>query len=130
SSCVVHSLYSTTKSIQHQRTGIRISRFILVQLGPWRPQRRSDVRAREDSRMVPKNENRRRRNRCFREPLVSASNSPGTERHSVQHSLAMYSSALGLRVFRCSECRSRSEEHTSELQSRFDLVCRLLLEKK
>src|SRR6478672_13206039 len=26
--------------------------------------------------------------------------------------------------------RSRSEEHTSELQSRSDLVCRLLLEKK
>src|SRR5437868_12144563 len=28
------------------------------------------------------------------------------------------------------QLRSRSEEHTSELQSRFDLVCRLLLEKK
>src|SRR5207249_7409484 len=28
------------------------------------------------------------------------------------------------------EIQSRSEEHTSELQSRFDLVCRLLLEKK
>src|SRR5437868_10100564 len=28
------------------------------------------------------------------------------------------------------ERRVRSEEHTSELQSRFDLVCRLLLEKK
>src|SRR5699024_11756559 len=27
-------------------------------------------------------------------------------------------------------CLERSEEHTSELQSRFDLVCRLLLEKK
>src|SRR5207249_9400971 len=27
-------------------------------------------------------------------------------------------------------CTIRSEEHTSELQSRFDLVCRLLLEKK
>src|SRR6266513_5202446 len=27
-------------------------------------------------------------------------------------------------------CWPRSEEHTSELQSRFDLVCRLLLEKK
>src|SRR6266513_5389328 len=27
-------------------------------------------------------------------------------------------------------CPARSEEHTSELQSRFDLVCRLLLEKK
>src|SRR5437868_9328140 len=34
---------------------------------------------------------------------------------------------------RCSSAirrRRRSEEHTSELQSRFDLVCRLLLEKK
>src|SRR3712207_7800142 len=36
---------------------------------------------------------------------------------------------------RCSDCRvpaeaTRSEEHTSELQSRQYLVCRLLLEKK
>src|SRR5438105_12447855 len=29
-----------------------------------------------------------------------------------------------------SSCHGRSEEHTSELQSRVDLVCRLLLEKK
>src|SRR5699024_11356740 len=29
-----------------------------------------------------------------------------------------------------SKIKDRSEEHTSELQSRFDLVCRLLLEKK
>src|SRR5207249_6776046 len=29
-----------------------------------------------------------------------------------------------------SQRSGRSEEHTSELQSRFDLVCRLLLEKK
>src|SRR5699024_6703934 len=28
------------------------------------------------------------------------------------------------------EYTPRSEEHTSELQSRFDIVCRLLLEKK
>src|SRR5699024_12690975 len=28
------------------------------------------------------------------------------------------------------EIKNRSEEHTSELQSRFDLVCRLLLEIK
>src|SRR5690349_22481060 len=34
------------------------------------------------------------------------------------------------RSARCSARRSRSEEHTSELQSRRDLVCRLLLEKK
>src|SRR2546428_10250723 len=31
---------------------------------------------------------------------------------------------------RSSPERARSEEHTSELQSRSDLVCRLLLEKK
>src|SRR5436190_17946196 len=31
---------------------------------------------------------------------------------------------------RASTARSRSEEHTSELQSHSDLVCRLLLEKK
>src|SRR5437868_10221708 len=30
----------------------------------------------------------------------------------------------------CQLRQTRSEEHTSELQSRFDLVCRLLLEKK
>src|SRR5699024_11978161 len=34
-----------------------------------------------------------------------------------------------LPVCRLPPCR-RSEEHTSELQSRFELVCRLLLEKK
>src|SRR5699024_12661666 len=38
-------------------------------------------------------------------------------------------------LIRCAESNVllhyvRSEEHTSELQSRFDLVCRLLLEKK
>src|SRR5437868_9120558 len=32
--------------------------------------------------------------------------------------------------FAARRARRRSEEHTSELQSRFDLVCRLLLEKK
>src|SRR5689334_24693044 len=30
----------------------------------------------------------------------------------------------------CPRARERSEEHTSELQSQFHLVCRLLLEKK
>src|SRR2546427_2568661 len=30
----------------------------------------------------------------------------------------------------CRNCRKRSEEHTSELQSQSNLVCRLLLEKK
>src|SRR6266511_3686833 len=35
---------------------------------------------------------------------------------------------MSIEVIRCS--RLRSEEHTSELQSRENLVCRLLLEKK
>src|SRR5207249_8540357 len=37
---------------------------------------------------------------------------------------------LGSRIRNRSRSPQRSEEHTSELQSRFDLVCRLLLEKK
>src|SRR5437773_3127240 len=37
--------------------------------------------------------------------------------------------ALWFRTFPIFRC-SRSEEHTSELQSHHDLVCRLLLEKK
>src|SRR5207249_11291991 len=44
---------------------------------------------------------------AHRAPAVSGGNGQGATRSSV-----------------------RSEEHTSELQSRFDLVCRLLLEKK
>src|SRR5437773_9097 len=38
--------------------------------------------------------------------------------------------ALADRVAAAAPLRSRSEEHTSELQSHHDLVCRLLLEKK
>src|SRR5690606_40934435 len=39
---------------------------------------------------------------------------------------------LSDRTYRCDKCSNsiRSEEHTSELQSRENLVCRLLLEKK
>src|SRR5438874_9172051 len=37
---------------------------------------------------------------------------------------------LGASVAFCMASSCRSEEHTSELQSRRDLVCRLLLEKK
>src|SRR5882762_11964072 len=38
--------------------------------------------------------------------------------------------ADGFRVHRSRLARVRSEEHTSELQSHLNLVCRLLLEKK
>src|SRR5437667_8302618 len=36
----------------------------------------------------------------------------------------------GIRIFPAEGVWQRSEEHTSELQSHHDLVCRLLLEKK
>src|SRR2546421_9658928 len=38
--------------------------------------------------------------------------------------------ALRFAMGRLNDLLARSEEHTSELQSRSDLVCRLLLEKK
>src|SRR5438132_10530767 len=41
-----------------------------------------------------------------------------------------WSAATADRVAADHELRVRSEEHTSELQSHSDLVCRLLLEKK
>src|SRR5438874_5325366 len=44
-----------------------------------------------------------------------------------------FSSPISLTRLMCAEAGiagTRSEEHTSELQSRRDLVCRLLLEKK
>src|SRR5260370_10914290 len=51
----------------------------------------------------------------------------GTRRHSCHLSLPRSSHRRG----RClSPGKSRSEEHTSELQSHLNLVCRLLLEKK
>src|SRR2546422_3778144 len=52
----------------------------------------------------------------------------------VPDSVYMISTAMpgssGGGIARSSSCCSRSEEHTSELQSRLHLVCRLLLEKK
>src|SRR5690349_23790510 len=58
-----------------------------------------------------------------------------TRRVATDRVLAYYlrsAIAHGLTVEECCEAGriDRSEEHTSELQSRRDLVCRLLLEKK
>src|SRR2546426_7542636 len=49
---------------------------------------------------------------------------PRGERRIAEHPLERGGPGLGL------ERRNRSEEHTSELQSPCNLVCRLLLEKK
>src|SRR2546422_4652368 len=54
---------------------------------------------------------------------------PGVEKARVMSSAINNESSQGAGAPRASILR-RSEEHTSELQSRLHLVCRLLLEKK
>src|SRR5699024_11680464 len=49
--------------------------------------------------------------------------------HSIHSFLFLLVSAMKTPLLKY-KSSYRSEEHTSELQSRFDLVCRLLLEKK
>src|SRR6266536_4051326 len=75
--------------------------------------------------------------RCTRRWRVHSASRPARIR--AHHSLCGDHTAAGGREYRGRDlghpglpprCRSRSEEHTSELQSRVDLVCRLLLEKK
>src|SRR5699024_11354204 len=56
------------------------------------------------------------------DPLPLSVNSMPLEAVNVHGNRALRSSSRSI--------STRSEEHTSELQSRFDLVCRLLLEKK
>src|SRR2546422_7856733 len=60
-----------------------------------------------------------------------ACHSLGPPRSRLRSGPARWRSPLRLHVFRLSRTTGdRSEEHTSELQSRLHLVCRLLLEKK
>src|SRR5699024_12340254 len=49
---------------------------------------------------------------------------------SIASRASFSSKAFSSKILYFSSIAVRSEEHTSELQSRFDLVCRLLLEKK
>src|SRR2546422_3533516 len=54
---------------------------------------------------------------------------PEPRRHALAEVLYEHVGALG-EALHDRHARGRSEEHTSELQSRLHLVCRLLLEKK
>src|SRR5437867_8184462 len=57
--------------------------------------------------------------------------SAGSELHHHAHRVRLDLPASPVRYRRVHRrYRTRSEEHTSELQSPYDLVCRLLLEKK
>src|SRR2546430_11864052 len=50
--------------------------------------------------------------------------------HEIGHAESLGDDAFQLREDRAVQIRLRSEEHTSELQSQSNIVCRLLLEKK
>src|SRR5438105_12909666 len=68
--------------------------------------------------------------RCLRtrSPSRSVTGLPPTSRNLVTRTLAIVDLPAPERPV--NRRLPRSEEHTSELQSRVDLVCRLLLEKK
>src|SRR5260221_10659891 len=53
-----------------------------------------------------------------------------TRRHIEPNHIVSTRRATFSDTFQAINCLARSEEHTSELQSHSDLVCRLLLEKK
>src|SRR5438105_10518133 len=65
-------------------------------------------------------------------PYTTLFRSKGPDpKQSLRPVAAVVSQVLGRPVaFGPTQSCARSEEHTSELQSRVDLVCRLLLEKK
>src|SRR5690349_22543881 len=72
---------------------------------------------------------------CRRAALVTASNRPPCAIKAPFNHLVVKGSRAGFGTLSSHRAEmpdtwARSEEHTSELQSRRDLVCRLLLEKK
>src|SRR5690625_6036050 len=66
---------------------------------------------------------------CYLLFSISSTNKESSSHLSIFASNAASTSCCSLYRF-CTFSKSRSEEHTSELQSRGHLVCRLLLEKK
>src|SRR3712207_7266730 len=66
----------------------------------------------------------------FSESKVSREGAKGWERVFVHARAASAPKRRTASATRARDSRGRSEEHTSELQSRQYLVCRLLLEKK
>src|SRR5439155_6801423 len=63
-------------------------------------------------------------------PSRAVATFPRCRPSAVGSAFHFHASASGIVIDPTSEFRGRSEEHTSELQSRGHLVCRLLLEKK
>src|SRR3989442_6674305 len=72
------------------------------------------------------------RSTLFPYTTLFRSNVHHREKGIAQHRRTCYQEYIAVRTFMMQRClmKVRSEEHTSELQSRPHLVCRLLLEKK
>src|SRR2546427_8902674 len=65
------------------------------------------------------------------EAVVSRNDAPASHpQHHAAGLVAVAREADGVRVAPAHQLHRRSEEHTPELQSQSNLVCRLLLEKK
>src|SRR5437868_10968455 len=75
---------------------------------------------------------RSRRSRNWASTATSSRGSVGDRSRTTMLARRPHTNRRPTPVSRCATRypTRRSEEHTSELQSRFDLVCRLLLEKK
>src|SRR2546430_8952307 len=93
---------------------------------PHRSRRTSTTLSRPETVMVPSS--------CARRPRAESSSSAreGSWADSSAGSTKLQSAGLIMERERLREVSqpARSEEHTSELQSQSNLVCRLLLEKK
>src|SRR5262249_60731530 len=61
---------------------------------------------------------------------ISRISKPGLRKYAGTANLPRVLNGLGIAILSTSKGVMRSEEHTSELQSLTNLVCRLLLEKK
>src|SRR5690606_41362362 len=68
--------------------------------------------------------------RWLQQRLETVRSHPQFDRDVKKHLLERVTAAEGLEKYLGAKYPGRSEEHTSELQSRENLVCRLLLEKK
>src|SRR5256885_6744290 len=92
----------------------------------WRASRRLRYRKRQVSRIQPCTLRQRQKNTAHRSALMGVT-------QATMAKLPPGPPVLGYGISRriqCTPVLPRSEEHTSELQSPCNLVCRLLLEKK
>src|SRR6266571_6396485 len=102
-------------------------------LRSWPKQVQNGSRGRNPSRVITPHASTvpttaRGRSAAIFSPQPSGAGCPSTQRRS--HGIVSDTSTVMPAAWTSALCAVRSEEHTSELQSHVNLVCRLLLEKK